>query len=573
MAKKLTKNPVALALIGAGVSVVVFFGIVIAPKTQSCMKTGLGISYCLKDSLPNVSSLSDKVLPTFLLKQDVVNNETPILILENSLQNDRETSEISDVLPKTKVDPEIELVRIAPDGSIIIIGSGEPKSVVEVYVNDKLLKNLVIDKSGAWVFVPEDELAVGGNEIIVKTPNVENRSNQANVIIISEDKSIEPVVVMGSKEEIENILLDLDKKAKEISEIILTDEKLEAVEVVEPEIAEVVKEVVEENIELAKPIAPEPASRTIQTEVAEVELDEPEKVEQNPIETILAPVPATKIASPVLEIVKEKEPEIVEPEVPNIEPPIKTIASQPVQSIDFQKQKQLASNLENLLIVEQVDIAGRIIIFAGAGTENATIRLFVNDNYIKETIVKDGLWLIEAKRGEINSSLDRLRFDMLAFGNTKILARVEVGFGGDYLGVSDKLTKGVNGKPIDPEDDKKIDSVSIETLPPLGTRVAVPHENVLGADSYNGIYDRYATVPILSAKRYTDIHDQKYYDGKLTVVRGDNLWNLARSRYGAGYRYRLIYDANRGKIKDPHWIYPGQTFNLPSDYSRSLWGD
>ncbi|UYN93308.1 MAG: LysM peptidoglycan-binding domain-containing protein [Enhydrobacter sp.] len=50
---------------------------------------------------------------------------------------------------------------------------------------------------------------------------------------------------------------------------------------------------------------------------------------------------------------------------------------------------------------------------------------------------------------------------------------------------------------------------------------------------------------------------------RLTIVRGDNLWNIARAHYGEGLRYTLIFDANKDQIRDPDLIYPGQIFSLP----------
>jgi nucleoid-associated protein YgaU len=51
--------------------------------------------------------------------------------------------------------------------------------------------------------------------------------------------------------------------------------------------------------------------------------------------------------------------------------------------------------------------------------------------------------------------------------------------------------------------------------------------------------------------------------GVVTIVRGDNLWNIARSRYGDGLRYTAIYEANKNQIRDPDLIYPGQIFVVP----------
>jgi LysM repeat protein len=47
------------------------------------------------------------------------------------------------------------------------------------------------------------------------------------------------------------------------------------------------------------------------------------------------------------------------------------------------------------------------------------------------------------------------------------------------------------------------------------------------------------------------------------VVKGDCLWKIAQRFYGQGTLWPRIFDANRGQIKDPHWIYPGQRFVIP----------
>jgi nucleoid-associated protein YgaU len=49
----------------------------------------------------------------------------------------------------------------------------------------------------------------------------------------------------------------------------------------------------------------------------------------------------------------------------------------------------------------------------------------------------------------------------------------------------------------------------------------------------------------------------------LNVVKGDNLWNIARAHYGEGWQYTIIFNANKNQIRDPNLIYPGQIFSLP----------
>ena len=49
-----------------------------------------------------------------------------------------------------------------------------------------------------------------------------------------------------------------------------------------------------------------------------------------------------------------------------------------------------------------------------------------------------------------------------------------------------------------------------------------------------------------------------------TVQAGDSLRKISQKFYGDGNQWRLIYEANKGTIKDPDVIHPGQTFTIPA---------
>ena len=51
--------------------------------------------------------------------------------------------------------------------------------------------------------------------------------------------------------------------------------------------------------------------------------------------------------------------------------------------------------------------------------------------------------------------------------------------------------------------------------------------------------------------------------GHIVVQPGNSLWRIARSAYGEGTRFTVIYQANQDQIRDPDLIYPGQVFGLP----------
>ncbi|QPH54339.1 Ig-like domain-containing protein [Pontivivens ytuae] len=52
---------------------------------------------------------------------------------------------------------------------------------------------------------------------------------------------------------------------------------------------------------------------------------------------------------------------------------------------------------------------------------------------------------------------------------------------------------------------------------------------------------------------------------QIVVQPGNNLWTIARERYGDGFLYTQIFTANADQIRNPDLIYPGQIFTLPED--------
>lgn len=67
------------------------------------------------------------------------------------------------------------------------------------------------------------------------------------------------------------------------------------------------------------------------------------------------------------------------------------------------------------------------------------------------------------------------------------------------------------------------------------------------------------TATVQTTRPATNAPQTKTY----TVKKGNTLWGIAKKYYGNGAKYPTIYNANKGKIKNPNLIYVGQVFTIP----------
>ena len=181
------------------------------------------------------------------------------------------------------------------------------------------------------------------------------------------------------------------------------------------------------------------------------------------------------------------------------------------------------------VVVETVEIepSGKFHV-GGQARPGAALRLYLNDSFVTSvTAAADGRFAVTINEGVAPGSY-RVRVDEASSSGT-VRARAEVPFTAPETTASGSAQATASKRP---------DSA--------GPQLAAAGATVL-PDS--GSPPSTVVVPKIATT---------------TVSRGDSLWRLSQVTYGAGMRYAVIYKANRGQIRNPNRIYPGQIFVLPT---------
>ena len=104
--------------------------------------------------------------------------------------------------------PEIDIIKVSPDGGFVIAGKGQPNSNINILNKGDLIDSSIVDSNGNWVVVSKENLKTGDNLISIDQINNNGlvlRHKQLFITKIDEHKKDQPLVISVPNKNNENI--------------------------------------------------------------------------------------------------------------------------------------------------------------------------------------------------------------------------------------------------------------------------------------------------------------------------------------------------------------------------------
>lgn len=550
------KQPLALALSAAAVTIVVILGVLAGPSVVGCFNSPDGMGQCLQGQMRAAGLLPGATPGSVDAAATAVEPVAPLVATEPEADTalvgpelDVEPAEAATAAaeaPENLVAASFGLLRAEPDGSVVIAGSGTPGSEIEIFANGMLLGRSAVAASGDWVFVPDIPIAPGGTEITLGETGKKGLAPESFVVAINADKTSEPLVVASTPGAASQVLQGLPQATADAPAQMAANTSSRpaavappaaaALAVTGPAVTEPVETAVAATSSEAAPAAPVAAVSSADP-AAPAAANDAVAAAADTAAAATAPA-ATEPTAPATGADQPATAETSQPVAAPTEPAVAVAATDPSPDATASAATPAPAMVATPTI-DAVEVEGEKSFFAGSGPDGATVRLYVDDSFIADTIVSDGRWLIEAGKVLIKPN-QRVRVDLLQAGSAEVVERAEVDFSLDLPAPATETAVAA----ADPA----------ATPAPQPTEAAVPPTDTAAAEP---------AVPTMVGVSVGDIDDERFAAGKAIIRRGDNLWTIARRVYGEGIKYTAIYEANTGQIRDPDRIYPGQVFDLP----------
>lgn len=437
--------------------------------------------------------------------------------------------------------PSFDIVRVEPDGSMVIAGSAEPNSQIEVVAGADVIARADVGPAGDFAAVLDDALRPGDYQIVLRSTGpgegLVTTSQETAIVSVPEDQRGD--------------VLALVEEPGAPSRLITLPEGEADAAAAEPETTE----------------PAEVAAAQASPDVTDVDV----------------------AAQPGTDVAEEPKPSAETDEVATEEPAEAEIAARSQPEPDAAPTQDRPASPRNALAVEAIEIEGGTVFVAGRGAAGSTVRVYANEILLGEARVSDGGRFLIETQTELPVGDYIVRADIIGPGG-EVTARAAVPFqrepgeavaavapaetappapeaepaanepaAGDNVAAADPLpqTEPAQDATAPEAPATTAEASSEETAPTPESPAAASAEAAPEAPA-----DVAAATPAIEETMAAPLEAA---DGAVIIRRGDTLWRISRRVYGRGVRYSTIYLANQEQIRDPDMIWPGQIFSVPDE--------
>lgn len=458
------------------------------------------------------------------------------------------------------VAPSFDLLRVEPDGSLVVAGNAAGESTVEILSGETVIGSAKAGAGGDFVIVLDDPLAPGDYQLSL-------RSMAGDVVSLSKDTA-----VVSVPETLDGQVLALVDKPGAPAELVTVPQAQ----------AGSVEEDAEQPVAHEGSDAETPQQRAAVTEDAAEPAAETSEAGQDG-EVAAAADTAVDGANTQNEATT---PAADDDTAANAG---EKVAAAPAPQEASQGTAEQAPDVQQQVVVEAVEIEGGTVFVAGSAAPGSTVRVYANDILLGDARASEaGRFLVEANR-ELPVGDYLIRADLLD-ANGAVLARAAVPFQREPGETIAAVAPSAAAPAQEPQGGQDEPAATGSPAAPAGQEARqrgqtddAPQQDVSGTTNDQAAAEPDDTVPageeaapapdmevsIASDPAATAAEATapalERVNGSVIIRRGDSLWRISRRVYGRGVRYSTIYLANQDQIRDPDMIWPGQVFAVPRE--------
>jgi len=506
--------------------------------------------------------------------------------------------------------PTFDIVRVEPDGSLVIAGRAAPVASVEIVSGAKSIGMGEANASGEFAIVLDDPLKPGDYTLVL-------RSTTRDAIVATSEET----AIVSVPDNAQGQVLALVEQPGAPSRLITVPDaaapKQDRAAAPAPQAP-----AAGDGQMAAAPAQPgQPAAGTAGTEAPAQTAQTTETPQAAPAQEAAAATPAqpeAPAANAEQQAAVQQPAETASQAAPQAQQPAETAQPQQMAAAQPQQPAQAQAPAEKSRIaVEAVEIEGSRVFVAGRAEAGARVRVYANDILLGDAQTSDGgRFLVEAER-ELPVGDYIVRADLLG-RNAEVVARAAVPFerepGEAVAAVAAPEPQSMVQQPSaqapqaaaqpQPDAGKPAETAAATqpqtpaqqpaagtagqqvaaapaTAPAAGDPAGQPAapqaagqptvqqpagqqlagQQTASAPAAGG---EVATQPEASAAgQAVTAPKLQNVAGAVIIRRGDTLWRISKRVYGRGVRYTTIYLANQEQIEDPDRIWPGQVFSVP----------